>query len=557
VSKISRRDLLKLSGAAVVAATIPSFGGVATGKSPTIWAEALPGGTLDPNIIPKFQMPLIVPPAMTPNSTSGGVDYYEIAVRQFKQRILPPGLPTTTVWGYGSAANATSFSYPGYTIEAAYNRPTRVKWINDLKNPTTGAYLPHILPVDQTLHWANPPGGPAMRDMAPTFTTTPGPYTGPVPSVVHLHGSHANQESDGYSDAWYLPAASNIPAGYATVGTLYDHFKGISLNGAAWGPGNAVFEYNNVQRATALWAHDHALGMTRVNVYAGPALFYLLRGGPDDLASGLPGPAPKVGDPDRTPYYEIPLIIQDRAFNADGSLFYPDSRTFFDGFGGPYIPQSDMPPIWNPEFFGNVMVVNGRAWPYLKVEQRRYRFRVLNGCDSRFLLLKMDNGMPFHMIGSDGGFLPAPVEIGTATAPYLLLGLAERADIIVDFTNVPVGTTVTLVNVGPDEPFGGGVPGVDFPVSDPATTGQVMQFRVVPRVGADNSTPAANLQLPNITPIATNSSTFRRKVSLNELMSMVVKKAGPAAAMLGTLNTKNGKGVPLHWSDPITENPPV
>jgi spore coat protein A len=130
--------------------------------------------------------------------------------------------------------------------------------------------------------------------------------------------------------------------------------------------------------------------MTRLNVYAGPTGFYLLRGGRGDLPDGtLPGPAPGVGDDPLGRYYEIPLAVQDRSFNDDGSLFYPDSREFFDAFGGPYIPDSDVPPIWNPEFFGNTIVVNGRTWPFLEVEPRRYRFRFLNGCNSRFLILKI------------------------------------------------------------------------------------------------------------------------------------------------------------------------
>ena len=136
--------------------------------------------------------------------------------------------------------------------------------------------------------------------------------------------------------------------------------------------------------------------MTALNVYAGPAGFYLLRGGPDDVPTGmLPGPAPALGDPPGRTYYEIPIAIQDRSFNADGSLFYPDNRAFFEGLAAgaaadPVHPRrgcaaSDVSPIWNPEFFGNTMVVNGRTWPSLEVEQRRYRFRLLNGCNSRFL----------------------------------------------------------------------------------------------------------------------------------------------------------------------------
>jgi bilirubin oxidase len=152
-----------------------------------------------------------------------------------------------------------------------------------------------------------------------------------------------------------------------------------------WEPGTAVFQYPNQQRPTALWYHDHVLGMTRLNVYAGPAGFYLLRGGNQDLPAGvLPGPAPALNDAPGTKHYEIPLAIQDRTFNTDGSLFYPDNRAFFEGLPKedlqiPFHPDpacdgetSDVAPIWNPEFFGNTILVNGRTWPYLEVEQRRY-----------------------------------------------------------------------------------------------------------------------------------------------------------------------------------------
>jgi hypothetical protein len=231
------------------------------------------------------------------------------------------------------------------------------------------------------------------RDTRPTFTETPGPYTGPVPIVTHVHGAvGVGDESDGYAEAWYLPTATDIPVGYAKEGTWYNYFSGKALAsyGESWGPGFATFQFPNKNRASTIWYHDHALGMTRLNVYAGPAGFYIIRGGPAgdkavlDSRFGttavLPGPAPMEGDkfPPNKTYYEIPIAIQDRSFNTDGSLFYPDTREFFDGataLNPGFMPASDLSPIWNPEFFGNTMMVNGNTWPYLNVEQRRYRFR--------------------------------------------------------------------------------------------------------------------------------------------------------------------------------------
>ncbi|HEU0042149.1 MAG TPA: multicopper oxidase domain-containing protein, partial [Jiangellaceae bacterium] len=407
------------------------------------------------------------------------------------------------------------------------------------------------VPIDPTLHWANPPGGLAGRDSRPTFTSTPGPYRGPVPIVTHLHGGHSNEESDGYAEAWYLPAANNIPTGFATVGSFYDEFaaKFAAAEEEVWDPGTAVFQYANDQAASTMWFHDHTLGMTRANVYAGPAGFYLLRGGAHDLPPGvLPGPAPARGDLPGTRYYEIPLAIQDRSFNADGALFYPESRAFFDGFEGPYVPDSDVPPIWNPETFGNTMLVNGKTWPFLEVEPRRYRLRILNGCNGRFLILRFDHpGLSFWQVGAEGGFLPEPVQLDE-----LLVAPAERADVVVDFAGLE-GQTIRLLNLGPDEPFGGGVPGVDFPPADPATTGQVMEIRVtLPLTGTDTSIPPDQLGLLPAPP-KPGPTTNTRQVSLNEAGSTVPGFDGPIAALLGTINP-DGTPHQLGWADPITEH---
>ena len=346
---------------------------------------AIPGGTLDPTLISKYVTPLLIPPVMPRAGTktmTGGKpgDLYEISVRQFQQQILPAGLPPTTVWGYGAVKSASKgglllHNAPSLTIEAQYNRPVQVKWINELTDGN-GNFLPHLLPVDPTLHWANPPGGAVGRDTRPDYAgqPTPGPYTGPVPMVTHVHGAvGVGDESDGYAEAWYLPDANNIPADFATNGTWYDFFAGKASAkfGAAWGPGFATFQYPNANRASTIWYHDHTLGMTRLNVYAGPAGFYIVRGGPaGDKAvldsrfkkptpAVLPGPAPMEGDkfPSNKTYYEIPIAIQDRSFNSDGSLFYPDTRFFFDGataLDPGFLPATDLSPIWNPEFFGNM-----------------------------------------------------------------------------------------------------------------------------------------------------------------------------------------------------------
>jgi spore coat protein A, manganese oxidase len=572
---LSRRTFIKAAGGTGLGFVLYAY---LPGGTKQALAQ-IPGGTLDPGDVAKYVTPLLIPPAMPRAGkvkVKGGknIDYYEIAMRQFAQQILPAPHPATTVWGYGPNPTTVQggpviFNAPSLTVEAKYNRPVRIKWINELLD-ANGNYLPHLLPVDQTLHWANPPGGEAGRDMRPKFGATPGPYDGPVPIVTHLHGStDVGDESDGYAEAWYLPAAGDIPFGYATEGTWYDFFadKALAGFGETWKPGFATFQYPNPDRAAAKWYHDHTLGMTRLNVYAGPAGFYIIRGGPQDevldsrtvTPAVLPGPAPAIGDPAGVTYYEIPLAIQDRSFNTDGSLFYPDTREFFDEIAGPYIPFGEFSPIWNPEFFGNMVMVNGNTWPFQTVEKRRYRFRVLNGCQSRFLILDFNQipGVEVWAIGNEGGFLSAPVNLTATNGNRLLMALAERADLIVDFTNVPVGNHV-LANVGPDEPFGGGVPGVDFDPSHEDSTGQIMQFNVVTAVAPDPTTPPQFLTLPAITPLPPEDNT--RALALIEESGEGFDAAGgelegPIEALLGTVI--NGVAVKRLWADEVTENPNI
>jgi FtsP/CotA-like multicopper oxidase with cupredoxin domain len=575
--RVTRRTFVAWVGGA--SAGFYLFGRLPGMSVPAALAQ-IPGGTLDPTTIPKFETSLLIPPVMPRAATirpqaGKSIDYYEISMRQFAQQILPSGLPKTTVWGYGGKGAQSNrgllvHNAPSLTIEAKWGRPVRIKWINELVDGG-GNYLPHLLPVDPTLHWANPPGGTGGRDTRPEFTETPGRYTGPVPIVTHVHGAvGVADDSDGYAEAWFLPAAGNIPSGYATEGTWYDFFaaKASGAYGVTWGPGFAVFQYPNENRASTIWYHDHALGMTRLNVYAGPAGFYLVRGGPDDvvldsrtgLPASLPGPAPRENDkfPPNKPYREIPIAIQDRSFNLDGSLFYPDSRELFDGIVHGYIPDGPFSPIWNPEVFGNAIMVNGNTWPFQTVEQRRYRLRFLNGCQSRFLILDFGGipGVEAWQIGNEGGFLAAPVNLTADHGNRLLMGLAERADVIVDFTDVPVGNYV-LGNVGPDEPFGGGVPGIDFEPADTASTGQVLQFRVVPAVGVDDSTPPRFLGLPAITPLPPETTT--RPLALIEKVDEGTNEEeeleGPVEALLGTVTA--GVWTQREWMDAVTENPDV
>lgn len=445
---------------------------------------------LDPQLIPKFVNQLVKPPVYCPVSSGSEDDtrLYVVDISEFKQQILPPGFPETTVWGYGGTVldeetcQARYFqNAPGATFEAVRNMPIRVKWINKLNGP-------HLFPVDPTLHWANPNDMP-MDPPKPWPPFPPGfpDAQSPVPIVTHLHGGEVPSIFDGHPDAWFTYDGKTGPA-YCT----------------------ALYTYPNSQEPATLWYHDHALGITRLNVYAGLAGFYLLRGG-YELGYHKEFNLPKGR-------YEIPIVIQDRSFNTDGSLAFTDVGV-----------NPDIHPYWDPEFFGDSIMVNGKVWPNLDVERRQYRFRLLNGSNARFYNLRLSNGMTLTQIGSDGGFLAKPVALDA-----LLLAPGERADLLVDFSSVAPGTKIILTNDA-NAPF----PDGDAP--DPATTGQIMQFTVpdrTPKPIKPDALPKTLNVIPALTPDAP-----QRILTLNEVQ-------GPGGPLMVLLNGQK-------WEAPISELPRV
>lgn len=341
----------------------------------------------------KFVDKLPIPSVIKAKGKRNGLPYYEVAMKQVRQQ-LHRDLPPTTVWGYNGM-------YPGPTFEVRRNHPILVRWGNHLP-------FEHLLPVDRTLHGAEP-DQPSVR------------------TVVHLHGGRVRPENDGYPEAWFTNNFKN-------VGSKFLH---------------EVYYYPNCQRPATLWYHDHAIGITRLNVYAGLAGFYLIR---DKEEERLNLPRGK---------YEIPIVIQDRSFYLSGGrrgeLFYPSQP---DPPIDPNLPN----PSVVPEFFGDTIVVNGKVWPFLKVEPRKYRFRLLNGSNSRFYRMRLNSGQNFVQIGTDGGLLEHPV-----STSEIILAPAERADVIVDFSN-HAGQNIVLTNDAPS-PF----PNGDAPSADLM---QIMQFRV-------------------------------------------------------------------------------
>jgi len=394
--------------------------------------------SLCPLVLTPFVDALPRPMVATPVSgTPGGTASYSLAITEMKQQ-LHRDLPQTTVWGYGG-------SYPGPTIEASVGNPVTVTWINDLRDSTGTLRTEHFLPVDPCMH------GPDME--GPSART-----------VVHLHGAHVAAEYDGYPEHTMLPGESQI------------------------------FHYTNGQPAATLWYHDHAIGITRLNVIMGLAGFYLLRD-PANAVLNLPANE-----------YEIPLAIQDRTFRADGSIVYPAT--------------------WREMVFGDKAVVNGKVWPYLDVDQGKYRFRLLNGSTSRVYRLRLSNGAPFIQIGTEDGLLPAPVSLDSLT-----ITPGERVDVVVDFAPYAAGTEILLLNSAP----------APFPLGDPLVPAlpNVMKFVVQGTPGHTDPIPPALVPVP---PIPENEAVITRDFTLARSPA-----PGPCGGSYWTINGKT-------W-DEVTEFP--
>ncbi|MDN4645923.1 multicopper oxidase family protein [Arthrobacter sp. PsM3] len=295
---------------------------------------------------------------------------------------------------------------------------------------------------------------------------------------VHLHGGNTSPGNDGDPTDTFANGASK------------------------------TYHYGNTQEAAGLWYHDHALGITRLNVFAGLAGGYVVRNGddPGDGTTGLP-PAP----------FEQPLVIQDRMFNSDGTFFYPANAN----------PGTTGRP-WAPEFFGDVATVNGKAWPNLNVDRGKYRFRVYNGSNARFYNLSLKSAGPanrFFQIGSDGGLLNAPVPLNT-----LLLGPGERADVVIDFAGLKPGAKVLLTN-NARVPFPGGPRAVKRGGSP---LPQIMQFTVTSATGWTAPLPAT-LRAAPITPLATTA----RPVTAVRTMTLVENLNALGSPLMVLLNNRN------------------
>ena len=539
---MKRRDFLTIGVKSAMAAGLTAAVPVSLLRTHTAHAAILSAGLSDPAAQPLFTNP-------APNAMSAAFKYVAknnkltIAMGQAIQMtglVGTDGLTPvpTTIWGYGT--RELGVTWPGRTLEInTADDPLEVTWENNLVTTRGNKPLPHLLPVDTSLHWAY-----SLHGFEENSIATEG-----VPVVPHVHGGHNDSSSDGNPEYFFSP-------GFGVKGPRWVSKK-YSYGGPDW---NAVAGMN--------WYHDHALGITRLNVYAGLAGFLPVRDAYDTGA--VDNPLGMPADP-----YELGFGVQDRMFRNTGELFYPafPGDPFYDDFitdEGVELPEDIFPdggPTALAEFFGDHMVVNGLIWPKYEVEQRQYRVRLLNGCDSRFMRLRLKaisggagnpaatdpasgNTVPFYVIGSDQSLRSSAAQIEEAD-----LAPGERLDLVIDFQDVPAGSRVIVENLLGDSPFGGDLPkkGDLFP---DRRTDRVMAFDV--NQPFDGSRPDSNIydgyQLGGGVGVGIEVRT--RKLALFEGSD----EFGRLQPLLGTAEPVydvEGNRVEgtIAWHSPVTENP--
>lgn len=536
---------------------------------------------LEPEVIPKF----VEPVPQFNGSRVKGTKKLEISAEEFQQQILPAsfyaGLPDkatyldvvtgktvveinpqlgTYIWGYKVKRGKKTYgpSYPGSTIVAKQGTKTKVNYINNLfafkdkhGHKLSGPLLQKFITVDQSVGYgiSEKPLLPFIDPATGLQLGNPAFYSGAQPMVTHLHGGEVPSAFDGGPDSWFTPHEKKTGPGFVTT----------------------KYTYPNEQNATTLWYHDHMMGGTRLSLYAGLAGFYLLRNHQEE-GFNLPR-----GD------FEIELFIQDRQFDTNGQLFWPDGLPPSDGLNGsPSNPG--LHPYAIPEFFGDVMVVNGKSWPYLEVEPRRYRFRFLNGCNARFLALQLgdaggsvivtpDSAPDIWQIGSDGGLLPQPVNLNSFTpfawipqaeyenppfsapwgkevfdSPRFFIAPAERMDVIIDFTHFN-GQTFTLINDAA-VPFPGG------DASEEGTT-YIMQFKVLGEASSVDKSfnPAIDFFSDDFVALTNGNGNLASGVEINLTRRLALieqedpNSGGPVWALL---NNANYNGINPYTNQPIS-----
>ncbi|XP_022882039.1 multicopper oxidase LPR2-like [Olea europaea var. sylvestris] len=367
-------------------------------------------------------------------------------------------LPPTTVFAFGLSKDTATI--PGPTIEALHGIETYITWRN---------YLPskHILPWDPTIPTAIP-------------STKKG-----IPTVVHLHGGIDEPESDGLSTSWFT-------AKFKERGPTWTKKK---------------YHYHNFQHPGTLWYHDHAMGLTRVNLLAGLLGAYIIRD-------------PNVEAPLRLPCdeeFDRPLVVFDRSFRTDGSIYM-----------NPTGNNPSIHPQWQPEYFGDAIIVNGKAWPHMIVRRRKYRFRIINASNARFFKFYFASGLGFIHLASDSAYNEKPVMVND-----ILLAPSEIADVVIDFSKSKSDSDILSNNAS-----------YPYPSGDPVNeaNSKVMKFIIKPHHELDTSripSKLINYPSPNL-----SSASLTRYIAMYEYTSKIDE---PTHLYI------NGKS----YEAPVTETPKV
>lgn len=520
---------------------------------PVSAAKPVPAGQvqLKGNKIPQFidPLPLLSIAGGTMESIVAGTGEIKLNMLELQANMMPHtfvpanGLPYAGTWVFGYRLGPTTApvtavdTYIGPVIVAQRGTPTQVRYVNNL----TANNIRWRDWVDQSIHWANPTIPPEPMMTSPGVGNT-NKYMGPIPAVPHLHGAEDPAIIDGGPDAWFLSDEVIVPPQGVTGWTMHGpaYYTGTDVAGGGANPpaaNEAIYRYPNSQEAAPLWFHDHLLGATRINAtFAGLASAYLLTDPALNLPAGL---APAGLQRGATTDYLVPLVIQDRMFDTNGQLFFPN------------VGVNPEHPYWVPEFVGDTIVVNGKVWPFMNVDQQRYRFFLINGSNSRpydmFLqeLISGIKGPRMWVIATDGGYLDSPVLIDpnatkmSGVAQSLMMMPGERYEIIIDFAD-PVWKGLLAAR------------GITFPLNlilrnrgmtvegnpPAATTGRVMRFNVSANVPADASyDPASGI------PIRSGGQTIVRLV--NAATGALAAGVTPDKTRQLTLNEITGPGGPL------------
>jgi FtsP/CotA-like multicopper oxidase with cupredoxin domain len=423
---------------------------------------------LDPTTVPKFAQQLKIPEVWTGTPvTQGGVvvqENYTLSVVQAQEQVLPAPLPQSVVLGYqgsahvkGSTTSSTITVTPGATFENTVGIPSQINWVDNIQQPA-------FLEVDPTLHWANPQ---SIEVPTPPFNFFPPGYEKslfPVAHVTHTHGLVVAADQDGTAEEWFTPNLQYVGPSWRT----------------------STYLQPNQQSPTALFYHDHVMGVTRIGLYSGVV------GTADFIRDPKNTPLDEPSSPLPTGQFEVPLVLSARQFYTDGNFDFPPDRGTLNSANAGDQNGGDSPPnqpYWSYNEGADEIMVNGGVWPNLNVEPRQYRFRMLAGANAQLfdaqlcvgdwnaandadagtnsmvgvtpdgnsavcgqiINVNADAGtftvvpgtiVPITIIGSDGGYLPAP-----KVANDVQIGITERADVLVDFSKFKAGTKIAMINL--------------------------------------------------------------------------------------------------------------